>query len=221
MRRRAALLKYAAGLLLSLALGVTSAMPIMGRDYAPVNPAQPTDTGNKIEVLEVFSYMCPHCYEFEPRLEPWVKALPADVAFRRMPVSFSRDSWANLGKTYYALDALGQLKLHGKVFDAIHAQNIKLDDPNTLFDWVAKQGVDRKTFADAFGSFGVQAKMQRSAQLVRAYGVDGVPSLIIDGKFRVMASQNMLQVADELIQAARNQRPKASIDTAPAKTAAK
>jgi thiol:disulfide interchange protein DsbA len=221
MRIVAVVFQYALPLLLSLGLGTAQAMPVLGKDYVPINPAQATETGNKIEVVEVFSYACPHCYEFEPKLEPWLKSLPADVAFRRMPVSFGRDSWANLAKTYFTLEVLGETKLSSKVFDAIHAQNIKLDDPNTLFDWAAKQGLDRKAFADAFGSFGIQAKLQRSSQLARAYGVDGVPSLIIDGKYRVVAGLDMLRVADELIQLARTQRPKASLEHADVKTAGK
>lgn len=221
MRIVAVLCRYALPLLLSLGLGTAQAMPLAGKDYVPISPAQATETGNKIEVVEVFSYACPHCYEFEPKLEPWLKSLPADVAFRRMPVSFGRDSWANLAKAYFTLEVLDQTKLNSKVFDAIHAQNIKLDDPNTLFDWAAKQGLDRKAFVDAFGSFGVQAKLQRSSQLARAYGVDGVPALIIDGKYRVTAGLDMLRVADELIQMARTQRPKASLEQADVKTAGK
>jgi protein dithiol oxidoreductase (disulfide-forming) len=222
MRIIAVLLQYLSPLLLSLGMSISVyAMPVAGKDYVAISPPQPTETGGKIEVVEVFSYMCPHCYEFEPKLEPWLKALPADVAFRRLPVSFGRESWANLAKTYYTLEVLGQTKLSNKVFDAIHAQNMKLDDPNTLFDWAAKQGLDRKAFADAFNSFGVQAKMQRSAQLARAYGVDGVPALIVDGKFRVSAGQDMLRIADELIQLARAQRPKASAERGDVSTAGK
>ena len=108
MRIVAVLCRYALPLLLSLGLGTAQAMPLAGKDYVPISPAQATETGNKIEVVEVFSYACPHCYEFEPKLEPWLKSLPADVAFRRMPVSFGRDSWANLAKAYFTLEVLDQ-----------------------------------------------------------------------------------------------------------------
>jgi|ERR1700674_752763 protein dithiol oxidoreductase (disulfide-forming) len=219
MRIAAVLFRCALPVLLAAGLGAAQAMPVLGRDYVPISPAQPTESGSKIEVVEVFSYACPHCADFEPKLEPWLKSLPADVAFRRMPVTFGRDSWANLAKAYFSLEVLGQTPLSSKVFEAIHTQNIRLDDPDTLFDWAAKQGLDRKAFADVFASFGTQAKLQRSSQLVRAYGVDGVPALIIDGKYRVIAGEDMLRVADELIQLARTQRPKASVEQRGVKTA--
>jgi protein dithiol oxidoreductase (disulfide-forming) len=202
-----------AAFFLIVTLQAAQAMPIAERDYAVLEPPVAGDSKDKIEVVEVFSYACPHCYEFEPAISSWIKNLPADATMRRVPVGFGRDSWATLAKAYYALDAIGQQqKLHGKIFDAMHAQNINLGDPETLIDWVAKQGVDRKQFADALNSFGVAAKAQRGDALAKAYGAASVPTLIVDGKYRVggpgvRSHADMLRVAGELIQVARAQRP--------------
>ena len=190
-----------------------------GKDYVVISQAQPVETGDKVEVVEAFSFMCPHCYEFEGYLTPWVKSLPADVAVRKLPIGFNRESWDNLAKAYYTLDAMGvESKLHSKVFDAIHAQKIDLTEPSKLADWIGKQGVDQKKFTDTFESFGIQSKMSRGLQLARAYGIQGVPSFVVDGKYRVTASgnyQNLLRVTDEVIALARSQRPKKAAQPLP------
>jgi protein dithiol oxidoreductase (disulfide-forming) len=198
--------RFIAGLLGLLALTALAAQP--GKDYVAINPAQPTESGDKIEVLEVFSYMCPHCFHFEPVLTPWVKKLPQDVQFRRMPVVFGRANWETLARTYFALEALGSLdKVHTKIFEAIHEENVILQNKDELFNWIEKQGVDKKKFADTYGSFGVQTKIQRSNQRTTAYGVSGVPTLIIDGKYLVASGEGgaeaMLKTADQLIQMIR------------------
>ena len=183
-----------------------------GKEYALVSPPQPVETGKNIEVLEIFSYTCPHCFELEPILSPWLKRLPKDVTFRRMPAIF-RDNWMPLAKAYYAMEVLGVTeKLHAGLFSAIHAQGLDLADPAKLLDWVAKQGVDRKKFNDVFASFSVQSSVQRAKQLTQAYGVTGVPSLVIDGKFLTSpmltgGHAGLLPVLDQLIEQARRARP--------------
>jgi protein dithiol oxidoreductase (disulfide-forming) len=195
---------------------------VAGKDYTVINPQQATDSGDKVEVVEVFSYMCPHCFHFESTVAAWSKALPKDVQFRRMPVVFGRQSWEMLAKSYYALEALGTLdKVHSKIFQAIHEENLILQNKDTLFDWIGKQGVDKKKFTDAFDSFAVQGKIQRSNQRSMAYGVQGVPSLIIDGRYLVTTSQSqsygdMLKTVDELIQMARAVRATKQTKASPA-----
>jgi protein dithiol oxidoreductase (disulfide-forming) len=204
-----ALTRYFAVLGFVAACTVALGAPVAGKDYLAVNPPQPTETGNKVEVLEVFSYMCPHCNEFEPKLAAWVKKLPSDAQFRRMPVVFSRPSWETLARGYYALEALGTIdKVHGKIFAAIHEENQILQNKDTLFDWIDKQGVDRKKFIEAFDSFSVQSKVQRTTQKAQSYGVSGVPTIIIDGKYLVSSTQagnyeKLLQTAEELIKTVR------------------
>jgi protein dithiol oxidoreductase (disulfide-forming) len=217
---------FVTALSLLLLCGLVQAAPQAGKDYLAISPAQPTDTGDKVEVVEVFSYMCPHCHEFEPKLAPWVKQLPADTQFRRMPVVFGRASWETLARTYYALEALGEIeRIHPKIFAAIHDDNVILQQKDVLFDWIEKQGIDRKKFASAYDSFSMGGKLQRSTQRAQSYGINGVPSIVVDGKYLVSTSQagsyeNMLKIADELVKQARAAK-KAAASKQPQKTAIK
>lgn len=182
-----------------------------GKEYELVSPPQMVETGKKIEVLELFSYTCPHCFDLEPDLSKWAKQLPNDVEFRRLPAIF-RDSWLPYTKTYYTFEAMGLTeKLHGDFFNAIHLQHINFDDDKTLFNWVEKQGVNRKSFSDTFSSFSIQGKALRAKQLTKAYGISGVPSIIVDGKYRTYSSMTgghagLLLVVDQLIKQARQDR---------------
>lgn len=200
---------FIAALGLFLFVAAAQAAPQAGKDYLAINPAQPTDTGNKVEVVEVFSYMCSHCHEFEPKISAWVKQLPADTQFRRMPVVFGRSSWEMLARTYYGLEAIGEIeRIHPKIFAAIHEDNVILQQKDVLFDWIAKQGVDRKKFASAYDSFSMGGKIQRSNQRAQSYGISGVPSMVVDGKYMVSTTQagnyeNMLRIVDELVKQVR------------------
>ncbi|MES2353717.1 MAG: thiol:disulfide interchange protein DsbA/DsbL [Pseudomonadota bacterium] len=221
MRRTAFFLRALFAISVAAMLHNAYAAPVAGTDYAVLNTPQPVETGDKIEVREAFSYLCQHCHDFDPELSAWVKKFPADVELRRMPISFSRESWANLAKVYYTLEAMGEVeKLHAKVFDAIHGQQkLDLSKSEVLFDWVAKQGIDRKKFADTFNSFTVQTKATRIGQLTQNYGIDSVPTLIVDGKYRVTGGkshQDKIRIASELIELARSQRPAKSAAAHPA-----
>ena len=205
---------------------VTFAAPVAGKDYLEIKPAQPTDSGNKVEIVEVFSYMCPHCNDFEPAISAWVKKLPTDTQFRRMPVVFGRASWETLARSYYALEALGEIeKIHPKIFSAIHEDNVILQQRDVLVDWMEKQGIDRKKFGSAYDSFSMAGKIQRSNQRAQSYGISGVPSLVIDGRYMISTTQsgnyeNMLKIADELVKLARTIKG-AALKTAPLKAAQK
>ena len=182
-----------------------------GKEYELVSPPQMVETGKKIEVLELFSYTCPHCFDLEPDINKWAKQLPKDVEFRRLPAIF-RDSWLPYAKVFYTFEAMGLTeKLHGDFFNAIHLQHINFDDDKTLFDWVEKQGVNRKSFSDTFSSFSIQSKALRAKQLTKAYAISGVPSIIVDGKYRTYSSMTgghagLLLVVDQLIKQARQDR---------------
>ncbi len=131
-----AALAVAAGLLISAS---AQAQLALGRDYVNIEPPQPTDNPAKIEVVEFFSYGCPHCNDFHPLISKWAAKLPADVSFRRVPVSFGRAQWANIGKLYYAAEAIGELgKLDNAAFHAIHEKGIKLYDDGTITEWAAQ-----------------------------------------------------------------------------------
>ncbi len=177
---------------LSMMAVVTTAnagAPVNGKDYVVIDSPIPKDNSQVVEVNEVFSYACPHCAHFAPTIEAWAKKLPKNVVFKRIPVSFGRSQWAVTAKTYYAINALHLVpQLHEKIFQAIHEQNVNLFSEDVLFDWIEKQGVDRQKFINAYRSFSVQSELQRGDQLAMAYGVDAVPTLIIDNKYRTSPS---------------------------------
>jgi len=200
----------AAGLSLCL---TAQAQLTAGRDYVPVQPPQPTDSGGKIEVLEFFWYGCPHCNNLQPSLQAWLKRKPADVELKHIPAVF-QDSWVPLTKAYYTIEAMGLVdKLHQEMFATLHRQRVQLRDANAIFDWAANKGVDRKKFADTYNSFGVNGRTQRSIKLTRKYDIPGTPALVIDGKYltapsmtlkdRVVDYDRFFQVVDALIAEAR------------------
>ena len=200
---------------LTLSAGA-SAQPAPGKDYQRVNPPQPTASGAKVEVIEFFYYGCPACAGLQAPLENWLKKKPADVEFRRAPVVF-QDSWLPLTTAYYAFDAMGLVeKLHHPLFRAIHDQRaleIKglLRDQKPLFDWVAKQGVDRQKFVDVYNSFGVRSRTNRSIELPGSYQVTSTPTLVVDGKYlttpaMVGSYDRFFQVLDQTIAMARKER---------------
>jgi len=185
-----------------------AAEPKMGTEFDKTAQIIPTEASNKIEVVEVFWYGCIHCYQMDPLLNAWVKKLPADVVFKRMP-GLPQPSWEPMAKAFYAMEDLKLSdKLHSKLFDAIHAQNgnkkIAIDEKEAI-NWVTKEsGLDAKKVEDAFNSFSMKSRLGRASQYFRASGATGVPSLIIDGRFitsSTMAGNNeaALKVADYII----------------------
>jgi protein dithiol oxidoreductase (disulfide-forming) len=187
-----------------------------GKDYRLINPAQPTASGAKVEVIEFFYYGCPGCNGLQPSLRAWLKKKPADVEFRRAPAMF-QEAWLPLTRAYYAFDAMGVLdKVHYELFSAIHEQKtleIKalLRDQKPLFDWVAKQGVDRQKFVDVYNSFGVQSRTNRSIELPGHYHVDSTPTLVVDGKYLMTPAmagsyERYFDTLDQVIAMARKER---------------
>jgi thiol:disulfide interchange protein DsbA len=201
--------------LVAATAGASPTAPVNGKDYRTLQRAQPTESGKKVEVTEFFWYDCPHCNAFEPALEAWVKQQGDKIVFKRVPVAF-RDSFIPQQKLYYALEALGKVdELHVRIFRAIHAERKQLDTEQQIMDFIAKQpGIDAKKFADAYNSFGVQAKAKRATQLQADYEIDGVPTLAIGGRYLTSPSivagsvgnrpepalhEAALQVADYLV----------------------
>lgn len=169
--------------LIALSATAGPANPVEGVEYQRLSRAQPADAGNKIEVLEFFWYGCPHCFAFEPQLAEWAKNRGDLITFKRIPVVF-RESFVPQQKLYYALEAMGKVDpVHRAVFDAIHIGNVRLDKEDSIFDFVEKQGVDRKKFIEVFNSFGVQSKVGRVPQLQQAYNLDSVPTIAVGGRF--------------------------------------
>ena len=186
---------------------------VEGTDYAVLTQPRPTDSDGKIEVLEFFWYGCPHCNELHPRIKTWLKQKPKDVNFRYVPAIF-RSNWIPGAKTFYALEALGETdRLHDKVYEAIHRDKIDLTKDEVLFDWMAKQGIDRKKFVDVYNSFAVQNQASRSTHMSKDYGLTGVPAVVVDGRYLTsgrMGStpEDTIRTMDELIEKVRKERVK-------------
>lgn len=197
------------GLTLALAAGSAAAQ---GRPaYKMLANPQAVESGEKVEVIEFFWYGCPHCFDLEPFLRKWTAALPKDVEFRRIP-AIPTERWMPNARTFYTLEAMGLIeKMHGEVFDAIHIDRVNLNDERIQLDWMAKKGVDRARFAEAWKSFSVQSKTRRAAQLTQAYDITGVPTLVVDGKYVTSVSmtgspEGLMKTLDELIVRARAER---------------
>jgi len=210
MRRLVPLLAVFAAALPLSAVAQTAALQ-EGNQYIRLKSPQPVETGKKIEVIEFFSYGCPHCGELEPFLQGWLKTMPADVQFRRIPVMF-QDRWVPLAKIYYTLEALGEeARLSPEVFTALHGKGLSLWQDKTFFDWAASQGLDRKKVEDMYNSFGIGGKVNRARLAAQAYQVQSVPLVIVDGKFqtnRIGSHGAMPAAIDALVAKARAERPK-------------
>jgi thiol:disulfide interchange protein DsbA len=198
------------GFLLMLpALAMSSAASaqqyVPGEDYAVVTPAQPGGTDGKVQVVELFWYGCPHCFQFEPTLHDWVKSKPANVEFIRIPAIFNNPRWQLHAGAFYTAEVLGVMdKFHEPFFNIIHIGHQRMGTREDVRDFFAGIGVDGKTFDDTFDSFAVQAKVRRAADLTRKYGISGVPSLVVNGKYVVdgpMAKsyENMLRIVNALV----------------------
>jgi thiol:disulfide interchange protein DsbA len=211
LSRRLAVLLAAFAAALSLGAAAQMAAPQEGNQYLRLQNPQPVDTGKKIEVIEFFSYGCPHCGEFEPILQGWLKTVPPDVQFRRIPVMF-QERWVPLAKIYYTLEALGEeSRLSPDVFVALHAKGMPLWQDKTFFDWAASQGLDRKKVEDMYNSFGIGGKVKRAQMMAQAYKIQSVPLIVVDGKFvsnRVPSHAAMPPLIDALVAKARAERPK-------------
>jgi protein dithiol oxidoreductase (disulfide-forming) len=204
------------------AWGVSSALPAWAQqravpqarvNYRPLpSPAPVESAPGKIEVVEFFWYGCPHCNSFEPQLHNWLKQVPKDVAFRRVPANFN-PLFAVHQQMYYALEAMGVLNsLHTKIFAALHVQRLKLDTPEVIGDWLATQGVKKADFIAQYRSFSVASRSKKATQLQNAYQIEGVPSFGVAGRFYVGNELNqgdmgrVLNVVDFLIGEVRKGR---------------
>lgn len=204
-----------AALCLAAALGFhaagAGAAPEDVIEYKDVSPPVPTSTGDKIEVVELFWYGCPHCYRIEPHVERWMKGKPADVEFVMIPAVLN-PTWALHARAFYTAEVMGVLgKVHKPMFEAIHAQRLKLDSLDDIASFFAGQGVDEQEFRKQFRSFAVETKLRRARQLTQQYGIDGVPAFVVGGKFRTDGGlagtyENVLRVVDGLVAKERKAR---------------
>jgi protein dithiol oxidoreductase (disulfide-forming) len=202
--------------LLGLALLANSAplsAQVAGQDFRILNPPRPTQNPAKIEVLEFFSYGCPHCFEFYPLVSGWAAGLPKDVVFRRVPLGLGRPQWQNLQRAYFALQASGDFtRLDGPLFQAIHEEHLPLFDVGTLTEWVGKNGGHTDAFANAYTSFGVSNLTVEADKMMQDYEVDSVPTLAVDGRYVAMGSTftEIIANTDKLIARVRAERAAAA-----------
>ena len=177
-------------LLLFSASGAWAAAEFVeGTHYTRLATPQPTSVPGKIEVVEMFSYACPHCFHLEPELNNWLKTKPDDVVFVRLPVVF-RPEWELLAKAYFTAEMLGVVdKTHDALFDAIHEKNQKFEDEAAMQAFFVSQGVSVEDFRKTFDSFAVAVKVNSAKLMTRRYAITGVPTFIVDGKFSTSASQ--------------------------------
>ena len=191
-------------------LSITQVMaePIAGKDYTLVNPAQSTNTGAKIEVLEFFFYGCSHCYKLHPYLDTWEKKKVKDVELVFVPTIFSAPG-ETMARTHYALEALGQRKkLEVDLYKAWNVNNQDLRTADNATDFVVQHGVDRKQFSEAYNAFSTESKVMRSKQLVQSYGIRGTPTVIVDGKYLItgLHPADTIKVLDSLVEKVRKER---------------
>ncbi len=205
-----ALTAASAGLALPLSALAQAGAPVEGQHYVRLGTplAVTLPPGKAIEVVEFFWYGCPACFAFEPTLDNWVKKLPADVSFRRVPAGFTA-TYQLHQRVFYALEEIGQLEAtHSKLFNAIHVQNKRLNSEAEVTAHLASVGIDEAKFGAAMKSFGVNTKVNRAKQLSEGYKIDGVPTLGVHGRFYTSVStaggpDKAVAVADFLIQRAR------------------
>ena len=198
--------KLGMGLLLVLGSMLAQAEEFKaGIHYEVIAMPVPTADKSKVEVVEAFGYLCPHCASFEPMLHSWSTKLPEDVNFVRMPVVFSR-SWEPLARAYYSADLMQVIeKTHQPTFDALHKERRRFRSMDDLADFYGDLGVDKGKFSKMTQSFAVNMRMNQGASKLKGYGIQSVPTLVVNGKYRITAEKagghtGMLKVAQYLIE---------------------
>ncbi len=214
---KSSLVKFLLSAVMLFSASSILAEPKIGSDFDKTAQVIATDNPAKIEVTELFWYGCFHCYKMDPTLEAWVKKLPADVVFKRMP-ALPQPTWAPMTKAYFAMEDLNVLeKLHTPIFDAVHkSKSLNPTDEAAVMDWVVKNsGLEKAKVEGAFKSFSMGNKLVRAQQYFRASGATGVPSLVIDGQFITSSTmaggnQGALNTADYIIANIRADKAKAA-----------
>jgi thiol:disulfide interchange protein DsbA len=186
-----ALAQAALGGALPPASAASSGAAIAGQTYAPLN-LPVTASGGRIEVLEFFSYGCPHCHDFSEPFERWSRKQPKDVSVRRVPVTFGRPQWVVLGRLFYTIQIMKLPALDAAAFAAIHQQGRMLYEDQAVLQWVAsKPGVDANKFKEVYFSQEVTNAMKKADAMAISYQVDAVPSIIVGGRYRMLQQRGM------------------------------
>jgi thiol:disulfide interchange protein DsbA len=211
-RRRfsASLLSAAAASALAASGRAFAQAPVEGKDFVAVETPQPPGVpAGKVEVLEFFSYACPHCSAFEPTIEAWEKQQPPEVVLRRVPVPFLMNA-DNFMHAYYALETMGAVQaMQLKIFRAIHIDRKRLEKGEDIAAFVGANGGDAAKFMAAFKSFSVNTSVTRAKKMMADFKIDSVPTLIVQGRWMTSPSQagtaeRALTVVDQLVQRVRS-----------------
>jgi thiol:disulfide interchange protein DsbA len=177
-----------ATLAFAAAAHASPAAPKEGAEYQALPTPQPTDAGKKVEVIEFFAYWCPHCHTFDPILSAWVKKQGDNIVFKRVHVPYN-ERLAPQQKLYYTLESMGLAdQFQGKVLRALHEERQDFTRDEAVFDWVAKNGIDKQKFIDTYRSFGVAGKLRRAATMMDAYKVEYWPLIVVDGRWQASPS---------------------------------
>lgn len=178
-------------------------------DYRLIR-TQPVSVTSGIEVIDFFWYGCPHCNNLQPTLEKWISRKPADVTIRRIPAVL-RDSWAPHARIYYTLEALGEVdRLHQQVYRSYHVEELHMSKPEVMSEWAVRHGIARDRWDAAYASAAVTSKVEQAAILTRMYGIDGTPSLVINGHYLTSGNmagtiEQLVPLLDRLVRLARSQ----------------
>lgn len=171
-------------LILLIFSGIAGAGYKAGVEYELLDKAQSVPAGGKVQVIEFFSYGCPHCYNFEPHIEKWLAGKPDNIEFVRIPAVFSKN-WEVLASLYYAAEVLGvQEKMHPLIFNAMHGKGKKVRSFDDLKAVFIANGVSGDKLEQALNSFTVAAKTRRAKTMTQSYGIKSVPNIVVQGKYR-------------------------------------
>jgi protein dithiol oxidoreductase (disulfide-forming) len=208
MDRRLFVKTLAASAATAIAMPAWPQAPVEGKQYSRLPAPQPTGAPGKVEVLEFFSYACPHCNTLEPELEAWARKLPPFVELRRVPVPFLANV-DTFQRTYYALEALGLVQsMQMKIFQAVHSERLRLEKVEDVAAVVGRNGGDAAKFVSVSKSFAVSSSCSRARKLTADFRIESVPSFAIQGEYVTSPAQagsnrNALAVTDFLIQKVR------------------
>ena len=178
---------------------------VEGTDYQVIAPVVKTSQPDKVVVTEIFWYGCPHCFRFEPYVEPWSEGLPDGVVFEQVPSSLN-PRWTEHARAYYAFKMMGALdQTHKALFDAIHLKRERLTDLDSIAGFASDLGLDEALFRENYFSFPVETQIRKDMQKEKRYGHRGVPAVIVNGKFLVSASlagsnQRMIEIMSYLVE---------------------
>jgi len=207
------LAKALLGAALAAACIAARAQAVSPRDFQVLDPPRPVSTGGQVEVLEFFYYGCPVCYETQPYIARWLLGAGAKVAILRVPAAFTESS-ESFARTFYALGAMNQVsRLHWPLYDNHHFDDKRLNEEKNVTEWVAANGVDRKRFSELWHSAEVTAQVEAAKRSLEAYGVKGVPTFVVDGKYltsaRIAGSvPHMMETVEYLVGRAAAERKK-------------